>query len=371
MTNKTNVLISLTANNIPEINNNLKKLILSVSTGNHDNEFNVFGVVSRISNDSSFNEISSKGIQIIPINAKNIIRKIINIRNIINKNNIHIIHCAGYKDLLFFYIGSIGISKKPSLILSDRATDRWDNFVSKILTILILCLIKPNIHVLNKAHYHYLKKYRFLYKDIALINNSINSDSQNTINNQKINNNLFNICYIKSIRADTGHDDIISLGSKIKKKNLKILIHIVGNGVLYEDFKQKILDNNLNEIIKTYGLIKNDKALTLLSKMDLGITTSPMEMMPNFLLECFSVGVPAIGYKTQGVEDVITNDVNGYLIDLGNVTSFLDHIEILMNNSQLLTFFSNNSLLRKEDFTYKSIGEQVIAFYHKIIGDLC
>ena len=96
MTNKTNVLISLTANNIPEINNNLKKLILSVSTGNHDNEFNVFGVVSRISNDSSFNEISSKGIQIIPINAKNIIRKIINIRNIINKNNIHIIHCAGY-----------------------------------------------------------------------------------------------------------------------------------------------------------------------------------------------------------------------------------------------------------------------------------
>lgn len=371
MINQKNILITLSANKKLRINNNLKKLLLSVVEADQHKNFNIIGLVDRIFQDSSYHEINSKGVKIAALNATNIFLKLFAIRKILNANKIDIIHCGGFKDLVLFRISLLGYIKPVSLILTDRATERWETKTASLLSIITLLIIRPNLHILNLAHFHFIKKYKMIYKKVTLINNPIGLLRNNNTTPLKIENDHFNVCYIKSIRDDSGHDDIIRLAVAIKNKGLNILIHIIGDGVRCKDFKRKVVLNSLEKFIKTYGLVENIDAIETLSTMDLGITTSPLEMMPNFILESFGVGVPVVGYNTPGVQDIIVHNKNGYLIDLGDIPSFLLHIKKLANNRHKLSLFAEQSLLDVRKYSLLSVGNKTIEFYNEVTGDRC
>lgn len=362
-----NILFALTTNGKLPINNALKKTCLAVaSQKKEDTSIKVFGLVEEIVMDISYRKLISEGVKILPTTSRSIIKNIFKVRKLIIEKQIHIIHFGGFKKLVFFYISTMFLKARPLIIISDRSTERWENRIAVYISSFILWVTRPYLHVLNKNHFQYLKDKKSLYKELIMVPNPVESFEGNLRTKINLQNKRLNVCYIKSIRPDTGHEDIIDLALMIKANKSKILIHIIGDGVLYHDFLKKISKYNLEDIIKTYGFLEHAEAISTLSEMDLGITTSPIEMMPNFVLESFSVGLPVIGYQTSGVEDLIVDGVNGHLINPGDTEAFFKCIEGLSKDASSIGEMASNAQSTSVEYSPLKIGNKFLEFYKKI-----
>jgi glycosyltransferase involved in cell wall biosynthesis len=364
--NGLNILITLTANKRRPINNSLKKVLLSVFAANKDNKLKVFGIVEKTEIDENYRMIQNLGVEILALDQDSLFSEVLKLRKIVVDRRIDVIHLAGFKQLAFYYLCVMGLRKEIPLVMTERDTDRWERKIDRFLSKAFLYFTRPNLHILNSRHFSYLQKHKHLYQDIVMISNAIESYDTAMMTGVALDQQYSHVCYIKSIRKDTGHYDIIRLGILIKQNNSKILIHVIGEGALYERFLSQIIEYKLEGIIVTYGLVENKKALSILSNMDLGITVSPTEMLPNFILECFAVGIPVIGYKTQGIEDIIVNNSNGYLIEKGDTEAFFNKMSGLVNDKSKLENFSRNAKSNVRNYSYVNIGSQIIDFYNKV-----
>ena len=333
---------------------------------NKDNSLNVFGLIEKTEIDENYRTVKNSGAKILALDKESVFAEISKVREIVRQNEINIIHCAGFKQLAFYYISTLGLNMDLSIVMTERDTARWETKVKRLTSKVTLYITKPNLHILNRNHFKYLQKYKNLYKNIAIIHNSVELAMDKLESGLDLRSTYFNACYIKSIRDDTGHGDIIKLGLSIKESEAKILIHVIGGGPGFQNFIAKTIEHELEGIIVTYGHVEHKKAISMLSEMDLGITTSPLEMMPNFVLECFSVGIPVIGYKTQGIEDLIVDKVNGYLLPIGDIEFFFQKLKHLQKDTKKLKELSANALFAASENSIENIGGQIVEFYKKI-----
>ena len=152
-----NILFPLNANRVRPINNSLKKICLSVASAYKDNSnIRVFGLVEEVVVDMSFRQLNALGVEILDLSSKGIVQEMIKARLLIKNNHINIIHCGGYKQLLFFCISTLFMMSRPSIIMTDRNGLRWKEPLAIVLSSMLLWLTKPYLHVLNKSHFDYL-----------------------------------------------------------------------------------------------------------------------------------------------------------------------------------------------------------------------
>ena len=116
------------------------------------------------------------------------------------------------------------------------------------------------------------------------------------------------------------------MGRKKKKKNpnrlinvLEIACHnnsnlcvaIVGDGPLLSEVRKEIKEKGLEKNIECLGFMENP--MKLLSQAKLLIMTSDWEGTPMCVLEAMALGVPIVSTPTDGIVDLIQNDVTGFM----------------------------------------------------------
>jgi glycosyltransferase involved in cell wall biosynthesis len=69
--------------------------------------------------------------------------------------------------------------------------------------------------------------------------------------------------------------------------------------------------------------------------MDVYCLTSLREGLPIGLIEAMASGLPVIGTKVEGIREVITPNVDGILVELGEVIALKDALVGLLGDPQL------------------------------------
>ena len=72
-----------------------------------------------------------------------------------------------------------------------------------------------------------------------------------------------------------------------------------------------------------------------LAAADVFVLTSLWEGLPRALVEAMKSGLPSVCYATDGVTDLITNDVNGYMVEPGNHAALAGHVTALLKDESL------------------------------------
>jgi glycosyltransferase involved in cell wall biosynthesis len=68
--------------------------------------------------------------------------------------------------------------------------------------------------------------------------------------------------------------------------------------------------------------------------MDVFCLTSLREGLPIGLIEAMAAGLPVVGTKVEGIRDVITQNVDGILAELGDVAALKDALTSLIRDLQ-------------------------------------
>jgi len=140
---------------------------------------------------------------------------------------------------------------------------------------------------------------------------------------------------------------------------------IAGEGHLRENLEQKVRQLGLDRVV--YFLGNRSDIPDLLSLADVFVLPSLWEGLPLAVLEAMSAGLPVIATRVEGVEAVITDGENGFLLPSKDVQALTEAmIDIREDGTARRVFGEINADLVHKEFTI----DRMCKHYEELFLDL-
>ena len=186
---------------------------------------------------------------------------------------------------------------------------------------------------------------------------------------------------IKKILGFTENDVLVLyVGRLVSRKRLDVLLEvakrligeakfiIMGSGFNMRDSaEEKILD--LAQSISNIYIVKAQKnTLTYYQASDIHILLSEREGQPNSILEGMSCALPTIATNIQGISNLITNNIEGILVNVGDIDSTVAALRKLIYDTELrLTMGENGREKVIRQFEIDIVANQYIELYKSLV----
>ena len=179
--------------------------------------------------------------------------------------------------------------------------------------------------------------------NVELIYNGI-SCSTNKIFNAK----RTNIITVANLSHRKGHKDYLQIISKVIENFPSSKFLFLGRDNLNGAIQKLIVDNNLSKNVSYLGFAENiDKYLAQSSFFVL--PSKYGEGCPTSILEAFSYKLPVIAYNVDGIPELITNNKDGFIIELDDSISFGKAIEEFLRNPNKAKEMGGNGFQKVKD----------------------
>lgn len=157
-----------------------------------------------------------------------------------------------------------------------------------------------------------------------------------------------------------GQSEAIKAFSVLQKNFPETKLLIVGSGHL-DPLKKLTEKLNLNDSVEFWGQIADPFEAFL--AMDVGLMCSRMEGLGRVTLEAMATGLPVIGYKEGGTQEIIKNGENGLLYWDG-VHDLADKMEYLVRNKNEILRLGQNG---RKNFEKNYTSEVYAKKFYQII----
>jgi glycosyltransferase involved in cell wall biosynthesis len=150
-------------------------------------------------------------------------------------------------------------------------------------------------------------------------------------------------------------------------KDMELMVHIGGDGILLEKFKTLSKESGVFEKCKFYGEILAEDISGFYSRLDVFVLASRDETFGVVVVEAMASGLPVIGTDCGGPKEIITRDT-GLLVEKENPEELARAIKYMSENLHLY----NRDSIRKyaeEKFGQMSFVESVTHFYQDVLRE--
>ena len=127
------------------------------------------------------------------------------------------------------------------------------------------------------------------------------------------------------------------------------------------------LANELDVKFKILNMISDEELVLLYNKAKMVVYTPYLEPFGLVPLESMSCGTPVVGVNEGGVSETVLDGKTGILTER-NETVFADNVEKLLNNPEMLSKFSEESIKVANNFwTLKNSGKRLLKHLNQAI----
>lgn len=141
---------------------------------------------------------------------------------------------------------------------------------------------------------------------------------------------------------------------------------ILGEGPEREAIEAYCLENHLEGQLVLEGLVEHVEKY--LVRASIFVLTSREEGLPMCLLEARTYGVPAVSFDIQtGPRDIITDGVNGYLVEPFDIAQMAEKLERLMEDEALRQRMGDEAKKNLKAFMLPDIVRQ----WSELIEEIC
>lgn len=145
-----------------------------------------------------------------------------------------------------------------------------------------------------------------------------------------------NLIAVGRLSKEKAVDDLLKIFKMVSAKNSKLKLHIIGDGPEKTDLLNLAKELKLGEKVVFHGFQNKDYINDMLINSALYLMTSHTESFGLVLIEAMSHGVPCIAFDSaQGANEIIEDDVNGYLIKERNKEVYASKVlELIKDNDK-------------------------------------
>lgn len=205
-------------------------------------------------------------------------------------------------------------------------------------------------------------------------------DSKTITPGTERNKAIKNICFYAGWIPEKGIYDVLEATELLEKKRQDFKIWYGGSAFShYKDSKwgnSQEIDEKVRgwagrlKTVELVGNIKRQDLPQFLAKMDIGLVPStypdPFPLVP---MEMMAAGIPPIAYNLGGPAELITDNVNGFLVENRRPDLLAEKIEYLLENTGRIQ--EMGAAARKhveEHFTWEQHVERLLDIYQTILA---
>ena len=181
--------------------------------------------------------------------------------------------------------------------------------------------------------------------------------------NRQKNDNVFRIVFSGSACFRKGFHYLLDAVNKLDS-NLKIECwHL---GTIDPQMKKYLVNKNKNSI-SFKGSYKESELPNLYSQCSVLILPSLEEGLAMVTLQAMACGLPIICTPNTGLEDVISNGIEGFIVPIRNTEIIVEKIMYLYSNPNVHKKMSLNAFNRvRNGFTWNDYGKRYVEFLKSI-----
>lgn len=179
-------------------------------------------------------------------------------------------------------------------------------------------------------------------------------------NNSQRNGKIINVLFLARVDRSKGIFITLEIFRILKSKYPSLKLSVCGDGPALEEAKRIVESVQLNDVT-FYGNVSGKELIRCFNEADLYLLpTTWGEGMATSVLEAMAFGLPIITRPVGGVKDFFVEGEMGYLIESINPSDYIDKIEELMKNPELVKQMSKiNHEYAKSHFLASSVTKKI------------
>jgi len=124
--------------------------------------------------------------------------------------------------------------------------------------------------------------------------------------------------------------------------------------------------NQYKHLFTHYDYIPHHELVDYYNKASVFVLPSLDEGLALVQLEAMACGLPVISTPNAGIDAIIDDGKEGYIVPIRDASAIADNIETMYNNQILLKKMAENAIYKSAQFTWDAYGEKLAAFINSL-----
>lgn len=144
-------------------------------------------------------------------------------------------------------------------------------------------------------------------------------------------------------------------------------LQLIGDGERRSNLERLTAEKSLTRHVRFCGWVDRQAIVNRYRQADLFVTATTWEGMPNTVLEAMACGLPVVATRASGLEELVKDSVNGYLVALNDPEALAERLADLIDNPYERQRMGKESRkIAEQEFAWDYIAEQYVQIYEKI-----
>jgi glycosyltransferase involved in cell wall biosynthesis len=179
------------------------------------------------------------------------------------------------------------------------------------------------------------------------------------------------LLFVGRFNAFKNVERLIEAADRLKEMGVENFeLQLVGDGERRGRVEQLVVDKGLTKRVHFHGWVDREEIVQQYREADLFVTATTWEGMPNTVLEGMACGLPVVATRASGLEELVREGVNGYLVNINDPGALADRLAVLINNPYERRRMSKESRkIAEQEFAWEYIAEQYERIYTRILNE--
>jgi glycosyltransferase involved in cell wall biosynthesis len=162
---------------------------------------------------------------------------------------------------------------------------------------------------------------------------------------------------------------LIEVVNSLKQRYPDITLVIIGEGEERRKLESQVMKSGLQEHVRFTGRLAKDTLGATLKAADVFVLNTAYEGLSHQLIEVMDLGVPIVTTRSGGNPELITDGVNGYLIDFNDAAQLEEAVTRVLSHPESRERITQSARLRSKDFQKPVVVERIATILKSVHGE--
>ena len=204
---------------------------------------------------------------------------------------------------------------------------------------------------------------------IDVISNAIELSAFTPPRQRPHNGRLVRLLFVGRFNAFKNVETLLESADRLKQKGIdNFELNLVGDGERRANLERLVIERGLTKHVRFMGWVEREKIVDYYRQADLFVTATTWEGMPNTVLEGMACGLPVVATRASGLDQLVKDGCNGYLVDINDPPALAERLADLINNPHERRRMGKESRkIAEREFDWEYITKQYVEIYKRIL----
>ena len=179
----------------------------------------------------------------------------------------------------------------------------------------------------------------------------------------------FNLLFLGRIERPKGVYELIGTAVILKEKISGVKIILGGEGEI-KNARKFCCEKGVEDTVQFYGWVQGEDKIGLFKQATCFVLPSYRELQSVSVLEALAAGLPIVATDISGINEMVEDGANGFLVPVGNSRQLAEKIFLLLKDENLRQQMCENNLRKfKEKFDMKFVIRDLLQIYQNMLLD--